>query len=460
MIQHTRSNDNPSATRFILATGLLSGLLYAWMAWIDLQAHLGLYLGLHGVLLGLMIVAWRHAARGAAALRWILVAAVLFRLISALGGPSLSDDLYRYVWDGRVQTAGIHPYLHAPLDPALEPLRDDDWTRINHPELRTIYPPLAQALFAALAWLGAGPIGFKLFFGLADLGVLAALAWLLRRMGLPPDRIVLYAWNPLAVIETAGSGHVEPVGVALVLLCAVWIVSRRAGLAALALAAAVHVKLLPLILIPGAIRRWRNAAVLVLVLTLVALAMPYALTGPAMGPGLFDYAERWERNSVIYRGIETLLEWVDTGPRLKPWVGALRDSWGGPESARNRVYSKVWPREIARMSVGLLALIWVVCLSFRRGLSAPREIFLGLAGVLLLSPTLHPWYVLWILPFAAAYASVPWLLFGALVPLAYIGGQDGVPWVVRSIEYGVPAIAAAVCFQRGAKNVPDEGQKP
>ena len=108
------------------------------------------------------------------------------------------------------------------------------------------------------------------------------------------------------------------------------------------------------------------------------------------------------------------------------------------------MYSKVWPREIARMLVGLLALAWVVRLSFRRGLSAPREIFLGLAGVLLLSPTLYPWYVLWVLPFAAAYASIPWLIFAALVPLAYIGGADGVPWLVRSIEYGIPVLAALV----------------
>ncbi len=444
MIQHTRSNDNPFATRIILAAGLLSGLLYTWMAAIDLHDRLALYLVLHGVLCGLMVLAWRQATGAASVLRWILVAAVLFRLIAAFGAPTLSDDLYRYVWDGRVQAAGIHPYVYAPEDAALEALRNDDWDRINHPELRTIYPPLAQMVFAALAALGAGPLGFKVFFALADIGVLAALGWLLRRAGLPPDRIVLYAWNPLVVIETAGSGHVESVGVALVVVCAVWMMCRRAKLAAVALAAAVHVKLLPLVLIPGAIRRWRNVAVLVLVLTLVALALPYALTGPAIGSGLYDYAERWERNAVIYSGIEALLEWVDTGPRLKPWVGRVRARLGGDDAFWNWVYTKVWPREIARMIVGLLALAWVVRLSFRRGLTAPREIFLGLAGVLLLAPTLHPWYVLWVLPFAAAYASIPWLLFAALVPLAYIGGEGGVPWIVRSIEYGIPLLAAVV----------------
>jgi len=459
MIQHTRPNDNPFATRIILAAGLLSALLYVWMAAIDLHDRLALYLVLHGALVGLMAVAWRQAAGASSVLRWIFVGAVLFRLIAAFGEPTLSDDLYRYVWDGRVQVAGIHPYVHAPTDPALEALRDEDWGLINHPEVRTIYPPLAQMVFALLAGLGAGPLGFKLFFAAADLGVLAALAWLLRRAGLPPDRIVLYAWNPLAVIETAGSGHVEPLGVALVVVCAAWMTCRRAKLAALALAAAVHVKVLPLILIPGAIRRWRNVAVLVLALALVALALPYALTGPAVGPGLFDYAERWEHNAVIYSGVEAVLDWVDTGPKLKPWVGRLRDRLGGDDVFWNWVYGKVWPREIARMIVGVLALAWILRLSFRRGLSAPREIFLGLAGVLLLSPTLYPWYVLWVLPFAVAFCSIPWMIFAALVPLAYIGGAGGVPWVVRLIEYGIPVLAAVVWFRvRDKRPVVDRQQ--
>jgi len=443
-----RRDNNRSPSVIILATGLFSLILYGVAAAVDLQQRQGLYLALHGALSVLMVLAWWKALNGAPALRWILVGAALFRLVTVFAEPTLSDDLYRYVWDGRVQAAGNHPYVHAPADDALEALRDDDWTRVNHPELRTIYPPAAQMLFAALAFLGAGTTGFKLFFALADLAVVAALGLLLRRTGLPADRLVLYAWNPLAVIETAGSGHVEPVGVALVVLCAAWLAAKRSNLAALVLGLAVHVKLLPIILVPGAVRRFRNPALLVLVAVLVGLALPYALTGPAMGSGLFDYAERWERNATLYTGVHEALEFADTGNTLKPTVGAMRERFGGTDEFWGRVYAHIWPREIARIVVGLAAVCWVVGLSFRRGLTAPREIFLGLAGVLLLSPTLHPWYVLWVLPFAAAYASVPWLLFAALVPLAYVGVGGDVPWSIRAVEYGVPLAVAVILALR------------
>jgi hypothetical protein len=448
MTQDLRLDDNRSATAIILAAGLFSLILYGFAATVDLQQRLGLYLALHATLAGLMLLAWWKARGTRSALRIIVLGAALFRLVTVFAEPTLSDDLYRYVWDGRVQVAGIHPFAHAPVDDALESLRGDDWTRINHPELRTIYPPAAQMLFAVLAFFGAGTTGFKLVFALADLGVVAALALLLRRTGLPGDRLLLYAWNPLAVIETAGSGHIEPVGVALVVLCAAWLVSRRAKLSAVALALAVQVKILPAVLIPGAIRRWRNPAVLVLAGVLVALALPYAVTGPALGSGLFDYAERWERNATIYSGVQDVLERLDSGNSLKPAVGALRERFGGTDEAWGRVYARIWPREIAHVVVGFAAVCWLLALSFRRGLTAPREIFLGLAGVLLLAPTLHPWYVLWVLPFAAAYASVPWLLFAALVPLAYLGSGGDVPLSVRGVEYGLPLAAAVILALR------------
>src|SRR5262245_39492556 len=182
--------------RVVVSLAVACAALYAILSRAgDLRSHLTLYLACHGALCALMVVAWRTVAeRGAAAFRAMLLAAVVFRLIASFAPPSLSDDVYRYVWDGRAQAGGHHRYQFPPADPQRAELRDAVvYPRINHPEITTIYPPLAELLFAALAFAKLGVTGFKVAFALMDVGVIAALAALLRALGLPRDRVVLYA---------------------------------------------------------------------------------------------------------------------------------------------------------------------------------------------------------------------------------------------------------------------------
>jgi hypothetical protein len=412
----------------------------------DLRQRPGLFLAGHALLATLMLAAWGHVRRRADALAPALVAALLFRLAAAAGEPALSDDVYRYVWDGRVQLHGFHPYRYSPADPALAELRDPAWSRINHPEIRTAYPPLAQATFLLLAWTGAGPRGFKLALGLADFGVALALHALLRRLSLPRDRVVLYAWNPLAVLETAGSGHVEPVGVGLLLLAGSWIIDRRAWLSTLALAASLHVKLVPALLVPAHLRHGNPRAVLVFLLAVAAPFAAYAWSGGILPPGLTDYAERWEHNAFVYAGLERLLERCDTAGRLKPLIAAAQDRWGGPAFAWSFLHRHVWPRDVARLLVTLAVTGWAMALARFGPRCLARQGLLVLGAAMLLTPTLHPWYLLWILPLAAARCSPGWLVFGLTAPLAYAAGTGDVPWSIRCLEYlpplGIMAIGA------------------
>lgn len=360
-----------------------------------------------------MGLAWRAVRIERSLLRVALVAALLFRLAASLGAPALSDDLYRYLWDGRMQLHGIQPYALAPADPRLAPLRDDAVGRaVNHPEVPSIYPPLAQWSFLALAALGAGPVGVKLGMGLADFGVVLALAALLRRRGLPDERVLLYAWNPLAVLETGGSGHLEPLGIGLLLLAALWLHERRQSVSAAAFAASVHVKLLPLVLLPALARRLRGRAWLVLGAALVLPVVPFALTGPAVGGGLFVYAERWEHNAPIY---------------------SLVDSGLG--------------RAAAHWAVALAAAGWAMLCAWRGPQALERRTLWILGGVLLLSPTLHPWYLLWVLPWAAACGSPGWLLLCATVLVTYAGPAGDVPSWLQAVEFG-PALALALWAAR------------
>ncbi|HNH49157.1 MAG TPA: hypothetical protein PKY30_19080, partial [Myxococcota bacterium] len=129
----------------------------------------------------------------------LVAATVLVRLPLLWAPPSLSDDLYRYLWEGQVWRAGLNPFVHAPNAPELAFLRDALWEKVNHREISSIYPPLAQLSFLALSPFGV--FGWKLGMGLADVGT----AWLLFRRR--PEAGSLWALLPLPVLEAAGSGH-------------------------------------------------------------------------------------------------------------------------------------------------------------------------------------------------------------------------------------------------------------
>src|SRR6185369_1154978 len=129
----------------------------------------------------------------------VIAAAALFRIILLPATPTLSDDIYRYIWEGGLQVEGLNPYLHAPSDPELAPYRDHIYDRINNKELPAIYPPLMQWVFALGALPGRSPLVMKCLFVAADIGLILALGLLLRAKGLPGARCLIYAWNPLAV---------------------------------------------------------------------------------------------------------------------------------------------------------------------------------------------------------------------------------------------------------------------
>jgi hypothetical protein len=166
-----------------------------------------------------------------------------------------------------------------------------------------------------------------------------------------------------------------------------------------------------------------------------------------VGSGLHDYAERWERNALAYAGLERALSWIDIAARLKPLVDLGRRTLDLP-LPWEALYRAVWPREVARMLVAAALGGWVVVVFARRLEDPVHEALLILGGMLLLSPTVHPWYLLWALPFAAARLSGGWLLLGALVPLAYCGATGDVPWMLRSIEYGPPLALMAYAAWR------------
>ena len=219
--------------------------------------------------------------RDASALAVVLAVALLLRLPPLLGPPFLSSDLYRYVWDGRVQLAGINPYRYVPADRALAALRDH--AIFDHVNRRfyapTIYPPAAQIMFRLVAAVSETALSAKVAAVACETLAVLALLLTLRAAGLPTSRVLIYAWNPLAAWSFAGNGHVDAEAAALIAAAIGARTARRDGWAGALLAGATLVKFLPAAIAPALWRgRWRLPATAVLVAVL--LYLPFISVGP------------------------------------------------------------------------------------------------------------------------------------------------------------------------------------
>ncbi len=321
---------------------------------------------------------------------WMI--AVLGRLALLPLTPELSDDLYRYLWDGHVFASGLNPYAHAPDDAELAALRTPWHDRINHPDIRTIYPPLAQVLFLFVAVVGGGAVTAKVLWLVFDLGtglLLARIAVLTNRNG---SRVLIaYLWSPLFIVETAWSAHFDAAGL-FVITALLWTSARPSrrrrevwvggllGLAAL-------VKFAPAAMLPVAVRRY-GMRVLPAFLGLGALFyLPFVRPGvQPLFEGLVTYARHWSANEGAFALISALV--------------------GHPVHAR---------------VVASAAVLTVVAWATWRKWSMERALLWILGAGLLLSPTLHPWYVLWVLPAAALRTNAPFLCLSGLVFLGYWG---------------------------------------
>lgn len=233
-----------------------------------------------------------HRPAPAKAIWIVLLVAAAIRLPLLFSPPFLSSDVFRYVWDGRVQAAGINPYRYIPEDPALTALRDDAvFPHINRAEYApTIYPPAAQIVFGIVGRLWSSVTGVKLaMVGFEALAIFCLLR-LLHAAELPAERIAIYAWNPLPVWAFAGNGHIDAAVVGFVSLALLLRVRRLDGWAGLALGLAALTKFLPAVIAPALWRRgggWRLA--LIALATTVGLYALYSGVGWRVLGFLYSY---------------------------------------------------------------------------------------------------------------------------------------------------------------------------
>lgn len=391
-------SDKPS---LLLAGGLMvAGLLYALLIPLAEQTE---RCGL---------------GQGRSVLAVIVVGGLAMRLTAFGSIPALEDDWYRYLWDGAVTAHGYNPFAVSPDDAqgndhagGLQTVAEQSGViieRINHSDLKTIYPPLAQAVFALAHLIAPWNLeAWRLVCLLAECLTLTLLLLLLARSGRTQVWAALYWWNPIVIKELANTAHMEAVLMPAVVAAVLLAITGRRILATGLLGIAAAVKLWPLILAPIVLRPlWGDSRRLVAALGLLAILLCAAALPPLLGgldetSGFRAYATYWQTNSAAFPVIHDVVSWILAPCGLSPETVA--------RSARGVVAAVL-------LSI-VFVLAWPPVRSTR---DETWRLTVAVTALLLLSPAQFPWYLVWVLPFACLH---PWRGFVAatiFMPLYYV----------------------------------------
>lgn len=330
--------------------------------------------------------AWFWTAPAKLPLSHTILIALALRALLLFPAPRLSGDVYRYLSDGKVMASGANPYAYTPTD-----------ARINHPEIRSIYPPHAQFLFAIAHQL----IAWRLLIIAFDIAAIV----LLRGRGLA------YATCPLVLFEGTWSGHIDAVAGVLLLIALL----KRSGVAA---GIAAGLKIIPAAAVPALFGRRVPLSFF------LALAVPFLpfIGGPIM-PGLRDYATRWIFNSPLYDLVFAIVERI---PTKTIWTHhPLRF-----ELISDVVYRYIYPDFLTR---AVMAAIAVAAILLARRAST------AVAALLLCSPAIHPWY--WLtLAGVSLVERTRWIWVALAAPFSYLL-YDGTPkWIVYVLCYSLAVL--------------------
>jgi len=376
--------------------------------------------------------------------------ALFLRIILLFAIPNLSDDFYRFIWDGNLFINGINPFAHLPsaLHSGSEGffLSDDLYQGLNSKEYYTVYPPVSQFIYALGAWMfGESILGniivMRLFIIAAEAGSLLLLKNLLQQYGLNPKYFLIYALNPLIIIELTGNLHFEGVMIFFLLLAFYLMRKERYLLAFVSFTLSVNTKLIPLILTPYLVFSlgWKRTVQLALtgIAGTVLLHLPFIDQQfiANFSDSLNLYFQTFEFNASIYY--------------LVRWVGFQVEGYN--------IIATAGPRLAAAGTILIVIVSWFSRNAKLKNL--PSVYIIIMTIYYLFSTTVHPWYLsslLVFVPFAGYNYPVVWSL---LIPLTYITYQTAAYeqnfWLI-ALEYLVVLTVVVVDFYRRNRSVPSK----
>jgi hypothetical protein len=311
--------------------------------------------------------------------------AVLCRLVFLGTVPSLSTDIYRYLWEGRVVASGYNPFAVPPMAPELETLREKNFDGVSHKHMRMIYPPLAQGVFFVGASIRPDVTTQKVFSVLFDLATLVVIFRLLALRRRKAVMCAIYGWSPLVILEFSHSGHVDSVGIFFLVLAAYLLEKRQKFASTAALALSFLAKYFAALLLPFFLFKKRYSLWLVpFVLIAVAGFLPFADAGAGLVSSLKTYSRHWDFNSALFSIARSLV--------------------GHPD----------WIRIVFFGAVALFSIVQ----GYRRR-DFLKYAFLVVAFSLLLAPTCYPWYLCWLIPFLCFFPRRSWIYLSGAIVLSY-----------------------------------------
>jgi hypothetical protein len=391
--QNSSGSHSPLAVA-LAAAAALEVLFLALLRLNDLKMHVIEVITI-GLAAGIIYLVTLHLLERAADRRpllWIILAAAfIFRLTLVPLEPSLSDDLYRYRWDGIIQRGGWNPYAIAPEDRRLFGYRDRYWAHVSNQEMPNIYPPVTELVLRGTAATSARLLAFKAPLLAAEGLLIGLLAFWIRRSGRRDFLLAVYAWNPLVVVELAASGHNDPLAMLFSAAALFLIIERRVVLSTLALGLAVLAKFFPILLAPLWLRRtgWPRSARSWMGLGLAcglaaATWWPYRAAWPGV-LGLFHpYRKHWVNNASLY----SVLKWFS---------GSDDWAWG----------------------IGVGVVVGIAIWAALRNVEPLRAAYLLFGAVPLLSQNAFSWYFLWVAPLFVFFPNPAWLMLTVLQFLSY-----------------------------------------
>ncbi len=276
--------------------------------------------------------------------------------------------------------------LLVPSDPALAALHTAETRTLNHPDLPSPYPPGAELFFRAVTAIHESVFALKIAFVLCDFAIVIILLDVLRRSGQGAHWVLAYAWNPLLAIEVAGSGHIDIVGVLLLLVSLAALGRRWRTLAAVAFGLAVAVKLLPIVLLPLYWKRVRIRDGVLAAVVAALLYLPFLNHGRLPLGSLGTYVQSFRFNDPVFAVLERV-----ASPQIVVAIAAM---------------------------IGFLFAIWMR----RKSAASFSEAFAWpMAASLLCVPVVYPWYLLWLLPFLRSASTVPLMIWTvSIIPTYYV----------------------------------------